>query len=834
MSEPTLIKNPRLDLAARFISYTEKHLFLTGRAGTGKTTFLRNLKNLTWKRHVVVAPTGVAAINAGGVTIHSFFQLPFGPQIPEELAVRAPADDKEARQAAARFQRFTREKVNIIKSIDLLVIDEISMVRADMLDAIDAVLRRIRNNTTPFGGVQLLMIGDLQQLAPIAKEDEWKLLKDYYDSVYFFSSKALQKTDYVSIELTEVYRQRDEDFIKLLGKVRENSLDSEALAMLEKRFKPNFKPNEDEGYITLTTHNYQAQDINQYKLNALSGKLFSFDAVIEGEFPEFSYPTDVVLKLKAGAQVMFIKNDPSLLKQFYNGKIGKLIRIDDDTLYVQCPGDSGSIAVSPLEWHNCRYTLNEETKEIKESIIGKFTQYPLKLAWAVTIHKSQGLTFDKAIIDARQAFAHGQVYVALSRCRTLEGVVLSTGINSQSLRTDYTVNRYIQKMDENTPDEERLENARNAYSRSLLVELFSFSVFQRRLNYMVKIIRENQSAFDRGLADKVSALNETLRTEILDVAAKFMNQVNFHLSENPDVEKHEALQDRIKKACVYFLEKLENNFVQRIPEIGSDNKALVSAVNELLERMGNELHVKRSCLKRCAAGFTVADYLEARAKSSIETPKRLGKPTSREDRSEHVAHPKLLAQLVQWRESEARELDVTHYRIIPRKALIEIANKLPVSRKQLIEINGLGQKKVKTYGTQILEIIQEYIQDNNINKAVDQTLEMDVEKPQAGGTKSVSFELFKSGKTIQAIAEERGLATSTIEGHLAHFVVTGELAVEPFIPAGKLTQILDFFAKFENLSMSDAKIALGESVSWSELRFAVKHIEYVKSRQAGD
>lgn len=832
MSEPTLRTNPKLELAASFISYTDKHLFLTGRAGTGKTTFLRNLKNLTWKRHVVVAPTGVAAINAGGVTIHSFFQLPFGPQIPEELAAKAPIDDKQARQAAARFQRMTREKVNIIRSIDLLVIDEISMVRADMLDAIDTVLRRIRNNPTPFGGLQLLMIGDLQQLAPIAKEEEWKLLKDYYDSVYFFSSKALQKTDYVSIELTEIYRQRDENFIKLLGKVRENSLDIESLASLETRFKPNFKFSEDEGYITLTTHNYQAQDINQFKLNALKGKLFSFDAVIDGEFPEYSYPSDVVLKLKAGAQVMFIKNDPSMLKQFYNGKIGKLVRIDDDILYVQCMDEDAPIAVTPLVWHNCRYALNEETKEITESVTGTFTQYPLKLAWAVTIHKSQGLTFDKVIIDARQAFAHGQVYVALSRCRTLEGLVLSTSISSQSLRTDYTVNRYIRTMEANTPDEQRLIDAKNAYSRSLLAEMFSFSVFQRRLNYLIKIIKENQPAFDTGLAVKISAVTETLRTDILTVAEKFMNQVNFHLSENPDVEKNEALQERIKKACGYFLEKLENKVVIMIPEIGSDNKALLSAVNELLERFGNEMHVKLSCLKRCTSGFRVADYLETRAKASIDTPKRIAKVATRDDQSVQVAHPKLLAKLMLWREREARDMDVTHSRIAPRKALIEIADSLPLSRKQLNKISGLGQKKVKTYGAQILAIIQDYINEKNINIAIDLSPDPDEGKAHPGNTKTVSFELFKSGKSIQAIAEERGLATSTIEGHLAHFVGTGELAVDQFITVEKLAPILDFFTKTDNLSMGDAKIALGESASWSELRFAVKHIEFQKNKAA--
>lgn len=827
----SLQTNPKLELAANFIRYTDKHLFLTGKAGTGKTTFLRNLKNLTWKRHVVVAPTGVAAINAGGVTIHSFFQLPFGPQIPEELAKRTQTANSDAKHSASRFQQFTREKINIIKSIDLLVIDEISMVRADMLDAIDAVLRRYRNRNIPFGGIQLLMIGDLQQLAPIAREDEWKLLRNYYDSVYFFSSKALQKTDYVSIELTTIYRQSDEDYIRLLGKVRENKLDGEALAALEKRYIPNLRRGSDEGYITLTTHNYQSQDINTYRLNDLKGKTYSFDAEINGDFPSYNYPTDEILILKVGAQVMFIKNDPSPLKVFYNGKIGKITSIDDDAIYVKCPDNESAISVAPLEWQNCRYTLDEKTKEISETVIGSFRQYPLKLAWAVTIHKSQGLTFDKAIIDARQAFAHGQVYVALSRCRTLEGIVLSTSISSQALKTDLTVGDYVKKLEENTPDENRLEIAKHAYQRSLIAELFDFSLFHRRLSYLQKQISDNASSFDPGKAESISKLDQKIKARVTLIAEKFMTQVNQYLTQNPDVEKNEELQDRIKKACTYFVQRFGTTVINALPEAEADNKVLKKTVDDLLERFGNEAQVKYACLQHCMNGFTVAGYLEVRAKSSIEPPPRRKKARLPDHSAASASYPDLLNRIRQWRDRLAKEEDVTHYRVISRQAMLEIADKLPVSRKELIEISGLGQKKVKRYGSEILEIISEYLEENKIGKSVDNTPLLIEKKEKKPNTKLVSYELFKAGKSIAEIATERGFASSTIEGHLSHFVGTGEIAVEKVLHPEKLAKIKSYFSETEDLALGPAKTVLGNDVSWGELRFVIKHLEWESNKQ---
>jgi GTPase SAR1 family protein len=818
--------NAQLQLAADFIRYTNKHVFLTGKAGTGKTTFLRNLRQITYKRHIIVAPTGVAAINAGGVTIHSFFQLPFGPQLPEELARLSNNPAPDARQSASRYQRFTSTKINIIKSIDLLIIDEISMVRADLLDAIDAVLRRFKDREKPFGGVQLLMIGDLQQLAPIAKEDEWRLLRDYYDSVYFFSSKALQSTDYISIELKHIYRQSDLGFISLLAKVRDNQLDQEAIGELEKRYIPDFKPREEEGYITLTTHNNQAQEINRYRLNALSGKTHSFKARVEGDFPEFNYPTEVDLQLKVGAQVMFVKNDPNPDKLFYNGKIGKLSSIDEDVLYVKCPGEDDPIPVSPLEWQNTRYSLDDNTKEISEEVIGSFTQYPLKLAWAVTIHKSQGLTFDKAIIDARQAFAHGQVYVALSRCRTLEGLVLSTKINHHSLRTDLTIGRFTRNIEENPPDELRLEKAKMEYQKSLLLELFDFGSFQRRLRNLQKIVRENAGIFDRALPTKLNELGMKFKESVNDVAEKFIPHIHQYLAEQPDLEKNTALQERIQKACAYFIPKLEEGYLKEIPDIDTDNKAVAKTCNDLLEKTTQEANVKLDCLKLGKDGFVVEKYLEVRAKASIEPVRAAKKRAVYEKPAGSLAHPELLKKLKQWRDDLAQMQDLPEFQILPRKAIFEISEKLPVSRKELLEITGLGKKKVSRYGSDILDIISDYMREWGIEKTIDNSPLITTVKEAKPDTKMLSFALFKSGKNIEEIATARNFAVSTIEGHLSHFVGTGEIKIESIMKPEKIALIKAHFEKVEDKSLGLAKAALGEEVSWSELRYVQKHLEF--------
>lgn len=443
-------ENHEIELAWQVIENTGTHLFLTGKAGTGKTTFLRRLKELTPKRMVVVAPTGIAAINAGGVTIHSFFQLNFAPYIPESTF----------NSAQQGFHKFGKEKINIIRSMDLLVIDEISMVRADQLDAIDAVLRRYRDRSKPFGGVQLLMIGDLQQLAPVVKEEDWSLLSSYYDTAFFFGSHSLKETEYITIELKKVYRQSDTEFVGLLNKIREKEADDAVLEELNKRYLPGFRPREEEGYIRLTTHNYQAQQYNDRQLLSLSGRAFSFQAKVEGTFPESAYPADEMLTVKEGAQIMFIKNDSSGEHRYYNGMIGLVTAVSKDGIRVKGNGESQDFLLETEEWTNSKYSLNPQTKEITEEVEGTFRQYPIRLAWAITIHKSQGLTFSRVVVDfTGGVFAGGQAYVALSRCTSLDGIQLKKQITRGDIFVRPEIVSFAQRFNNRPAIEKALKQA---------------------------------------------------------------------------------------------------------------------------------------------------------------------------------------------------------------------------------------------------------------------------------------------------------------------------------------------------------------------------------------
>lgn len=818
--------NPQLQLAFDFVQHTGSNVFLTGKAGTGKTTFLHNLRSQTFKRLIVVAPTGVAAINAGGVTIHSFFQLPFGPHIPVD---KQPQDSPGALQ---NFQRFSREKINIIKSLDLLVIDEISMVRADLLDGIDEVLRRYKDRNKPFGGVQLLMIGDLQQLAPVIKDDEWEILGKYYETAFFFSSRALQKTDYVSIELKHIFRQSDSAFISLLNKVRENSMDAETLETLNQRYIPGFSPNDEEGYITLTTHNYQAQELNEVKLRKIKSEPLTFQAIVQGEFPEYAYPTDFELTLKVGAQVMFVKNDTSREKLFYNGKIGQITDFEDDTIFVECPGEDGVIPVQRMEWQNMKYSINEETKEIQETVAGSFIQYPLKLAWAITIHKSQGLTFEKAIIDAKSSFAHGQVYVALSRCKTLEGMVLSSPIGSQSIKSDHTVKRFTRNVEENPPTDQQLANSRYAYQQTLLADLIDFNTLQRRLNYLIKVSNEHKSSIHSSVAQVLNSMAQAIKTDLAEIADKFKVQVRQLIAENPNIEENATLQERIKKACTFFGEKLEAGVHTPLQNLNTDidNKAVRKSFNEALGRFREEAAVKKACLHASTAGFSVKAHLEARAKSSIEkTEAKPTKKTSEELNPNLTGKSLLYGRLKDWRTEKAEEEGLPIYMVMPQKTLMDVIHFMPASALALQEIKGFGKKKVKKYGDEIIAIIKEYCHENDLEITPEQLKTSDEpEKPKKPDTKQVTFDLYKAGKTLAEIAEERSMAVSTIEGHLAHFVGTGELDVSQFVASDKISLISEYFANTDTYHLGPAKAALGDDVSYGELKLVLKHLEFKK------
>ena len=700
--------NPQLELAYDFLEYTGVNVFLTGKAGTGKTTFLRELKRRSPKRMIVVAPTGVAAINAGGVTIHSFFQLPFGPYVP------GSSDTVERGEKLQYTHKFNREKINIIKTIDLLVIDEISMVRADLLDAVDDMLRRYRSKNEPFGGVQLLLIGDLQQLAPVVKEDEWALLKQHYASAFFFHSKALAATRYVAIELKHVYRQQDREFVDLLNRVRENRVDAAVLGMLNRRYVPGFKPSDDEGYITLTTHNHQAQRINDVKMAELSTRAYSFKAEVKDNFPTYSYPTEETLVLKQGAQVMFGKNDSSPDKRYYNGKIGKITAINDRSIEVVGKEDGLKIQVTPEEWTNTRYTLDEETREITETVEGTFKQYPLKTAWAITIHKSQGLTFERAIVDANAAFAHGQVYVALSRCKTFEGLVLSSPVTVRSLVSDGAIDEFVREAEQKEPNKEELQQARQSYFRELLLEQFDYETIRWRLHYLYRVLDEQLRRLYPDWVERYRVAGAKCAEELLAVAERFQNQLERLMPEEGNYEADPVIADRVKKGAEYFREHTMSIFgkflEEAIPEI--DNKEVRKLVEQNMERFRGEVNLKLETLKVIGNGFSVKDYLRAKAKALIDAPKvkikakRAG--AEKVEISPDILHSKLYETLRAWRNKEAERLKLPVYTVLQQKALLGISNTLPTNSKELLAVPGVGKKIVERYGAVLLDMVDEF------------------------------------------------------------------------------------------------------------------------------
>lgn len=591
-------------LAWNIIEKTNANLFLTGKAGTGKTTFLKRLKELSPKRMIVLAPTGIAAINAGGMTIHSFFQLPFSPYVPGTTF--GSGEQK-------RYQ-FSKLKRNIIRSIDLLVIDEISMVRSDLLDAVDSVLRQYRKrHDLPFGGVQLLMIGDLQQLAPVVTPQEEHLLGQHYDTPFFFSSNALKQVGYLTIELKKVYRQQDEQFISLLNQIRENKASEATLQALNQRYIPNFVPPKEGNYIRLTTHNAPAQYINEQQLAALPAQSFSFTADIEGDFPETSYPADFKLTLKPGAQVMFIKNDPQ--HRFYNGMIGEVIgvRTDEDgsKITVRSKDSGEEFDLEKMEWTNAKYTLNEKTKEIEETVEGKFMQYPLRLAWAITIHKSQGLTFEHAIIDASHSFTHGQTYVALSRCKTLEGMVLSQPLSRGAIICSQTVDAFTSQLA--APSQEQISNLELQYIIYCISELFDFYSIRASYEHLMRCLVEFFNGKYPRVVSEYQKLQVMLKS-LIAVSDKFRVQYTGMLARNPDVRQAE-LQDRIHKGAMYFLDKIGilSDLIRK-SNLDTDNKVARKQFEDRFSVFSEDVKLKERLLKyECSAEFTVTDYLKKKA-----------------------------------------------------------------------------------------------------------------------------------------------------------------------------------------------------------------------------
>lgn len=551
MSDQTRELDGAAALAEAFVTGTSEPVFLTGKAGTGKTTFLKRIRSSTGKAAAVAAPTGVAAINAGGVTLHSLFQLPLGPYVP---GFRQQEDERT---------RMRKPKLDLLRQMELLIIDEVSMLRADTLDAIDDRLRRVRGSDAPFGGVQMLYIGDLFQLPPVVKEDEWALLRPHYASAFFFDAQVIRRTPPVVIELKTVYRQNDARFIDLLNAVRDNRMTADDFRLLNARVKPGFVPPPDEHYITLTTHNAKADAINRDALRRLDAPERLYAAALEGEFPESALPNERELRLKTGAQVMFIRNDPQ--GRYFNGKIGTVSGFGEESVTVTDP-DTGEPVDVPLEkWDNIRYSLNKETGMMDEEKIGSFTQFPLRLAWAVTIHKSQGLTFRRAVIDAGAAFASGQVYVALSRCTTLDGIVLRAPIAPHGVMTDPLAVRFSSNARPETELRNVLAEASRRFWRERLPRAFAFKPVFLALG-----------ALERALKDKASDEFERMRVlldgfrraarEMEGVSGQFKPQLDRLIAEAERTGDAAALRGRCAKAVAYFQEQMRDRILLPLVE----------------------------------------------------------------------------------------------------------------------------------------------------------------------------------------------------------------------------------------------------------------------------
>ena len=808
-------RNEIFDLAYRFVTETSENIFLTGKAGTGKTTFLKYLKENCSKNIVVAAPTGVAAINAGGVTLHSLFQLPFHPFLPTK-------NNKEELLAKIRFNKQRRQ---LLRKVELLVIDEISMVRCDTMDAIDTILKSVRRKyDVPFGGIQLLCIGDLYQLPPVAQRHEWKILQEYYTSPFFFDSNVIKEQMPLLIELNKIYRQKENSFVELLNKVRNNNMSVDDFKDLHLRYEPTFRPGIDEKYITLTSHNNQADQINARELQKLSGSSYKYEAIIEDDFPENNYPAEGSLILKVGAQVMFLKNDV-ISKRYFNGKIGVVKSLDDDEIIVECDGTN--ISVSMETWENTRYVLDRTDGKLQQETLGTFTQFPLRLAWAITIHKSQGLTFEKAMIDAGAAFSSGQVYVALSRCTSLDGIVLLSKIPSAAIYSNDNVIKGQHALTHKGSLAERFAGARQIFTQQLLEEIFSFNEISPIIDALHFQVNHHKDKLNNEGIQWIEVFKNNFSAD-KSVGSKFIARISELMKDEPVIEKNILLQKRINDAANHFEPKISayQQSIQNHPLI-TEHREAANTINEYLNQLILAIYTANYFLQYCKQPFSVTSFLQHKLKFAQPRFNVSAYASGKKQSFADISNVDLYDTLKRWRDDICDKSGMPIYMVANRVTLTEIATYLPLNKKDLLQISGFGKAKVDKYGDDILQAVQEYCSANNIatNIAAKEANPKKERKEKSAeektDTQTISYNLFKEGKSIAEIAKERNMAIVTIEGHLALFVGNGDIDINKLVTMEKQLLIKAAVKQYGSGNLKTLKDNLPSSIGYGELRLVL-------------
>ena len=812
-----MVYNPEIELAEKYITETGVSIFLTGKAGTGKTTFLHHIVERCRKRSIVVAPTGVAAVNAGGVTIHSFFQLPFCPYLPDvkELVTEYQLPENQ--------RQLRKSKIDIIRTLDLLIIDEISMVRADLLDAVDAVMRRYRRSGRPFGGVQLLMIGDVQQLAPVVTDEERPYIERVYASPFFFHSKALQRLQYITIQLTTVYRQQDPLFLRLLNNIRDSKFDEATLAALNSRVRKPGDPAvfaDGQEPILLTTHNWQADEVNRRNLEALDTPVQIFDAVVEGNFPDSAAPTERHLELKVGAQVMFVKND-SLGHRYYNGMIGVVESVETDGTsdgqkhIVVVNSEGERIDVGQERWDTWKYEIDSTDNQIKPILDGVFVQYPLKTAWAVTIHKAQGLTFDRLQVDASAAFTYGQVYVALSRCRSLEGLTLLSPITPQNAFENKDIEQFNGTMTPIEQAEEMLDGYRSQYYFDVLYELIDFSGLQHALEGLNRLYQELLRGLYPEQATTLTALCSKELTELVSVAERFHRQLD---AIGAGSSSRALLLERVQKGAAYFgqVVKAMDEQVRPCLAVEIDNKETSRRLKEQGERYSSVALLKIKVLDYVAAhGFTVEDYQQAKVDAALAKPEKARKSRAKKPET-LTGKERLQAMLTAWRRQKAEELGVSAFVVLWQRSLLAIVNALPTNEEELLNVPGMGKVSVGRYGKEILQIVDDYLRESNERRTPEEVEPK--KKPEPTWKKAV--QLMAEGKSLEEVAKTLNRAKSTVETYMLTAVEQGAMDADLILPMEAQEEIVAYLMSEDDVKLKDVYEHFDGVYSYLQLRVA--------------